>query len=275
MIVFPNCKINLGLRILRKRDDGFHELETIFYPIPVYDVLEILPLENQKKGVVQFQQSGFFIEGTEDQNLCVRAYRLLQETKQDIASVSIHLHKNIPMGAGLGGGSADGVFTLLALQSLFKLAISNTDNQKMALQLGSDCPFFLQQKPVIGLGRGEKLSPISLSLSGYHILLIHPGISISTAAAFQGVKPTTAGESLAHSILEPVEKWKDFIYNQFEETIFLRYPSLKTIKENLYNWGALYASMSGSGSTVFGIFPPDASKPAYEAYPWVQWRKFP
>lgn len=275
MIVFPNCKINLGLRILRKRDDGFHDLETIFYPIPVYDVLEILPLENQKKGVVQFQQSGFFIEGTEDQNLCVRAYRLLQETKQDIASVSIHLHKNIPMGAGLGGGSADGVFTLLALQSLFKLAISNTDNQKMALQLGSDCPFFLQQKPVIGLGRGEKLSPISLSLSGYHILLIHPGISISTAAAFQGVNPTTAGESLAHSILEPVEKWKGFIYNQFEETIFLRYPSLKKIKENLYNWGALYASMSGSGSTVFGIFPPDASKPACEAYPWVQWRKFP
>lgn len=275
MIVFPNCKINLGLRILRKRDDGFHDLETIFYPIPVYDVLEILPLKNQKKGVVQFQQSGFFIEGTEEQNLCVRAYRLLQETKQDIASVSIHLHKNIPMGAGLGGGSADGVFTLLALQSLFKLAISNTDNQKLALQLGSDCPFFLQQKPVIGLGRGEKLSPISLSLSGYHILLIHPGISISTAAAFQGVSPTTAGKSLAHSIQEPVEKWKGFIYNQFEETIFLRYPSLKKIKENLYNWGALYASMSGSGSTVFGIFPPDASKPACEAYPWVQWRKFP
>lgn len=275
MIVFPNCKINLGLRILRKREDGFHDIETIFYPVPVHDALEILPIQKDKDSSLQFEQTGLFIKGATQQNLCVKAYRLLQEIKPDLPPAYIHLHKNIPMGAGLGGGSADGVFTLLALQSLFEFSLSKQENEQIALELGSDCPFFLLQQAAWGLGRGEKLTPLPLSLSGYQILLIHPGISIATAEAFRGVSPRIEGEPLTNSILRPIEEWKTVVQNQFEETIFIKYPELKKIKSTLYKAGALYASMSGSGSTIFGIFPPDASRPTLEPYPWIQWKKIP
>ncbi len=275
MIVFPNCKINLGLRILRKREDGYHDLETIFYPIPVYDVLEVLPLENEKNGTVKFQQTGIYIEGETEKNLCVRAYRLMQKRIPDLPAVYLHLQKNIPTGAGLGGGSADGAFTLLALQSIFKLSIPNEEIAAMALQLGSDCPFFLVQKAALGEKRGEKLTPLSTSLSDYQILLIHPGFSISTAEAFEGVKPNSEGMQLSTLISQPVEKWKDVLHNQFEETIFLKFPALGKLKNNLYNAGAIYAAMSGSGSTIFGIFPPEANRPSMGDYSWMQWRKFP
>lgn len=275
MIVFPNCKINLGLRILRKRDDGFHELETIFYPTPVHDVVEILPLENEPCGTVQFKQTGITVQGPANQNLCVKAYQLLLEKTPTLPAVYIHLHKNIPLGAGLGGGSADGVFTLLALQKMFEISLPSAQNQAIALQLGSDCPFFLHQEAALGKGRGELLTPLSLTLLGFQMLLIHPGFSISTAEAFQGIKPTAEGDSLAETIKRPIEEWKDILVNQFEETIFLKHPELEKIKKNLYKMGALYAAMSGSGSTMFGIFPPTATKPEHEPYPWVQWKKIP
>ncbi|MBM3413837.1 MAG: 4-(cytidine 5'-diphospho)-2-C-methyl-D-erythritol kinase [Bacteroidetes bacterium] len=275
MIVFPNCKINLGLRILSKREDGFHQLETTFYPIPVHDVLEILPVGNKKKGTVKFTQTGFSVQGPDDRNLCVKAYRLLQEKKPSLPAAYIHLHKNIPTGAGLGSGSADGVFTLLALQNVFGLSLSMEENQQMALQLGSDCPFFLHQQAALGKGRGEQLTPLPLSLSGYQILLIHPGFSIATAEAFQGVTPANEGESLAVTSAKPIEEWKNIVHNQFEETIFLKHPELEKIKNNLYKMGALYAAMSGSGSTLFGIFQPTASRPVHDPYPWVQWKKIP
>ncbi len=275
MLVFPNCKINLGLRILRKRPDGFHDLETIFYPIPVVDVLEILPIESEKKGTIKFKQTGVVIQGQIEQNLCVKAYRLLQDKIPDLPSIYLHLQKNIPTGAGLGGGSADGAFVLQTLQEIFQLPLSKEQLMELALQLGSDCPYFLLQKPALGEGRGEKLSPLPISLSGYQILLIHPGFSISTVAAFQGVKPVINGTSLRESIFCPIEEWKDVIVNQFEETVFLRHPELARIKNELYDAGAIYASMSGSGSTLYGIFPPGVNKPQLNKYPWIQWRKIP
>lgn len=275
MLVFPNCKINLGLRILRKRPDGFHDLETIFYPIPVVDVLEILPIESEKKGTIKFKQTGVVIQGQIEQNLCVKAYRLLQDKIPDLPSIYLHLQKNIPTGAGLGGGSADGAFVLQTLQEIFQLPLSKEQLMELALQLGSDCPYFLLQKPALGEGRGEKLSPLPISLSGYQILLIHPGFSISTIAAFQGVKPVINGTSLRESIICPIEEWKDVIVNQFEETVFLRHPELARIKNELYDAGAIYASMSGSGSTLYGIFPPGVNKPQLNKYPWIQWRKIP
>ena len=179
------------------------------------------------------------------------------------------------MGAGLGGGSSDGAFMLKLLNDKYRLGIGEDHLRHYALQLGSDCPFFLVQKAALGEKRGENLTPLSTSLSGYQILLIYPGFAISTAEAFEGVKPNSEGVPLSTLISHPIEKWKDVLHNQFEETIFLKYPELEKLKNNLYNAGAIYAAMSGSGSTIFGIFPPEANRPSMGEYPWMQWRKFP
>lgn len=251
MIVFPNCKINLGLRILRKRNDSYHDLETVFYPLPFYDVLEIIQSEDKS---TSFTGSGLAIEVTGNDNLCIKAYELFKKDFPDLPALKIHLHKAIPSGAGLGGGSADAAFTLSLLNKKFNLNVSTGELINYALQLGSDCPFFIINKPCFATGKGEILEPIQTDLPAYNFVIINPGIHVSTAKVFTRVTPAVPAKSVKEIIQQPVETWKDELINDFEITVFDQYPEIKTIKEELYSKGAVYASLSGSGSTVYGIF---------------------
>ncbi|MFZ9695502.1 MAG: 4-(cytidine 5'-diphospho)-2-C-methyl-D-erythritol kinase [Chitinophagaceae bacterium] len=262
MIVFPNCKINLGLYIVNKRTDGYHDLETVFYPVPLKDALEIIPLSAEKKGTIEFTQTGLVIEGDPNNNICAKAYQLMQQHFPELPGLKIHLHKQIPMGAGLGGGSADGALLLATVNNKFNLEIAAEQLSKMALELGSDCPFFLYNKPCLAFGRGERLAPLDFTLADYKLVLINPGIPISTAQAFKGVSPQPNSLSLKEIIMSPPTSWKNKLKNQFEETVFPQFPSLKDLKEELYQLGAVYASMSGSGSTLYGIFEKTYSLPA-------------
>ena len=250
MIQFPNCKINLGLSILAKRADGYHELETVFYPIAVSDALEILPAAN-----LTMTQSGIAVPGDPAQNLCLKAYHLLKKDFPTLPTVQMHLHKNIPMGAGLGGGSSDGTAALVILNQQFDLGLNDQQLIDNASQLGSDCPFFVYNKACHAKGRGEILKPIALDLSNYQFLLVHPGIHIATAWAFQQLKPHTKSESIQSIIEKPITDWKNSLINDFEAPVFKAEPTLSVIKDQLYQLGAIYASMSGSGSSLFGIFP--------------------
>ena len=256
MIVFPNCKINLGLNIIRKREDGYHDVETVFYPIQINDVLEIIQSETKDSiEGVQFTSSGLTINGNTSGNLCVIAYQLLKKDFPSLPSVKMHLHKHIPMGAGLGGGSADGAFALKLLNDKFKLNLSKDQLINYALQLGSDCPFFILNKACHATGRGEILNPIEIDLSNYSFALIHPGIHIATPWAFQQIKPCVKEKTIAEIIKTPIHSWKETLINDFEKAVFEAYPNLKKIKNELYQQGAIYASLSGSGSSLFGIFP--------------------
>ena len=249
MISFPPCKINLGLNILAKRADGYHEIETCFYPVPWTDILEVIP-----SGSLTFSASGITIPGNEEDNLCLKAYHLLRE-KFDLPPVAIHLHKILPTGAGLGGGSADAAHTLRLLNTLFNLHLSVNQLREFAARLGSDCAFFIDDKPMLGRGRGELLEDIQVSLKGKCIVLVNPGIHVSTASAYSGVKPALHKKSVAdviHGGISP--SWQTELINDFEETVFKTHPAIQLIKEKLYSHGAFYASMSGSGSTVFGLF---------------------
>ena len=250
MIQFPNCKINLGLSILAKRADGYHDLETVFYPIAVSDALEILPTDK-----LILTQSGIAVPGDVAENLCLKAYHLLKKDFPQLPPVHIHLHKNIPMGAGLGGGSSDGTSTLLILNQQFSLGLNDHQLIDYAAQLGSDCPFFVYDKACHATGRGEKLTPIQLDLTNYQFLLVHPGIPVSTAWAFQQLTPHPKSESIQVIVKKPMSEWKDSLINDFEVHIFKSDPKLSEIKEQLYQLGAIYASMSGSGSSFYGIFP--------------------
>jgi 4-diphosphocytidyl-2-C-methyl-D-erythritol kinase len=249
MISFPHAKINLGLYIKSKRSDGFHNLETIFYPLPLRDVLEIVPSLNSR-----FVASGLNIPGDQDENLVLRAFRLLKTDYPSLPALEIYLHKAIPMAAGLGGGSSDAAEILIMINRLFDLQIPPARLFDYALSLGSDCPFFMQPAPCFASGRGEILEPLSLDLSGYSFLLVHPQICIETAWAFSRVLPAMPDYDLKAGILEPVINWKKTIHNAFEDPVFAAHPSLQKIKARLYHAGALYASMTGSGSTFFGIF---------------------
>ncbi|HYJ64206.1 MAG TPA: 4-(cytidine 5'-diphospho)-2-C-methyl-D-erythritol kinase [Parafilimonas sp.] len=251
MIVFPNCKINLGLNIISKRDDGYHNLETVFYPLPFYDVLEIIKSDNNKN---ELFISGIEIEGEQQNNLCLKAYNLLKKDFPDLPYVKIYLQKNIPAGAGLGGGSADGAFMLKLLNEKFNLNLSEIQLLHYALQLGSDCPFFIINKPCFAQQRGEVLEKIELDFSAYKILLINPQIYINTSWAFTQINLSAPSLSVKEIIQKPVSEWKQHLKNDFESTVFEAHPSIKKIKDNLYEMGATYAAMSGSGSTVFGIF---------------------
>ncbi len=261
MIQFPNCKINLGLSILAKRADGYHELETVFYPIALNDSLEILPADT-----LSLNQSGISVPGDPAQNLCLKAYHLLKKDFPQLPYVQMHLHKNIPMGAGLGGGSSDGTSALLILNKQFSLGLSDTQLIHYASQLGSDCPFFVYNKACHATGRGEILTPIQLDLSDYQFLLVHPGKHISTAWAFQQLTPHTKAESIQSIISKPIGEWKNNLVNDFEIPVFKADPTLSLMKEQLYKLGALYASMSGSGSSLFGIFP----KHQFEQAPTIE-----
>lgn len=257
MISFPNAKINLGLNIVRKRDDGYHDLETLFYPVAFRDALEILPASDPSEtpSGVRLHLSGKTVEGSPDKNICVKAWHLLKADFPDLPSIDLHLYKAIPMGAGLGGGSADGSFTLKMLNDLFDLGLTGASLEAYALKLGSDCPFFIRNTPCFASGRGESMIESSLDLSGYAFLLVHPGIHVSTAVAFSGVRPSVPQQSIADIVSMDVALWRGHLVNDFERTVFAAFPAIQTLRDSLYDAGAIYAAMTGSGSSVFGIFP--------------------
>ena len=255
MICFPSCKINLGLRITQKRADGFHALETVFFPISIKDALEIIIEPETSAAPITFTSSGLAINGDPSDNLCFKAYEILKKDYPTIPNIKMHLHKTIPMGAGLGGGSSDGAFTLVALNQLFNLEIPEQALLDYALQLGSDCPFFIINTPAFATGRGEILKPINVNLNGYSIVIVNPGIAISTKLAFSLITPKVPDTNMEAIICEPVTSWKEKLINDFEQPIFNSFPELANIKETLYQKGAVYASMTGTGSTVYGIFP--------------------
>ena len=254
MILFPNCKINLGLQVLQKRSDGYHDIATVFYPLPLKDALEIVALPNETNPTIH--NYGLEVKGAPADNLCIKAWHLLKKDFPDLPAVQIHLLKNIPMGAGLGGGSADGAFMLQLLNNKYHLGISDEKLIQYALQLGSDCPFFIINKPCYATGRGEIMEPLDINLSGYQLIIAKMDIHINTGWAFNNLhignlsKPSVVKEAIS----QPITSWKDTLVNDFENPVFEHYPAIKLVKENLYALGAVYASMSGSGSTVFGLF---------------------
>jgi 4-diphosphocytidyl-2-C-methyl-D-erythritol kinase len=263
MITFPNAKINIGLNIVEKRPDGYHNIETLFYPIPIKDALEIVPSNDKKHS---FHSYGIPV-GDPDKNLVMKALRLLEKDFH-IPGLEIHLEKAIPFGAGLGGGSADAAFMLKMLNEFSNLNLSDSQLEHYASKIGADCPFFIKNKPAFATGIGDLLEPVELSLKGYFLVLIKPDIHISTPEAYSLVSPRNPEISIKEWIKKPVKEWKNGIVNDFEKSIFAKYPVIAEIKEQLYDKGALYASMSGSGSSVFGIFDwqVDVSKDFKEFY---------
>lgn len=272
MLAFPACKINLGLQLTERRPDGFHNLLSVFYPVNWSDVLEIIPSQAARSSTatdsVQFSTSGLPIPGDPDpsRNLCVRAYTLLR-ADFDLPPVQMQLHKVVPIGAGLGGGSADAAATINLLNSQFSLGLSPAQCEAYARKLGSDCAFFVQNKPQYCVEKGDVFEPIDLGLSGYYIRLVYPNLAISTAEAYAGVTPRKPAVPLRTLIEAPIDQWRDTVHNDFEDSLFPKYPVLGRIKQQLYDDGALYASMSGSGSTIYGIFssPPDRTD-AFSGY---------
>lgn len=262
MIVFPNCKINLGLHILRKRGDGYHDLQTVFYPVPLQDALEVVRHPSPAADIA-YSGSGLVVQGKTSDNSCVKAYQLIKQDFPDLPPVKMHLHKTIPMGAGLGGGSADGAFTLVLLNRKFNLGIDEKGLVRYALQLGSDCPFFIKNTPSFATGRGEILEDCPVDLSPYLFILVNPGIHINTGWAFSQITPSAEKPLLKEIVQLPVALWKGRLTNDFEEPVSRHHPEIGRIKTKLYEGGAVYAAMTGSGSTIFGLFPKEA-KPAFD-----------
>ena len=253
MVLFPNCKINLGLNIIGKRPDGYHNLETVFFPVNIQDALEVIKSDNTKDEV-DISLSGVSIKGNHEDNLCFKAFALLKKDFPQLPAIMVHLHKTIPTGSGLGGGSANGASMLKLLNQKFALGLSTEQLLNYALQLGSDCPFFIINKPCFATGRGELLEPVSIDLSGYKFVFIIPDIHVSTSEVFSLIKPSPHSKSVKQVIQQPIETWKKELRNDFEEPVFEKYPELKSIKAKMYESGAIYASMSGSGGTVYGMF---------------------
>lgn len=254
MLYFPNAKINIGLNIIEKRDDGFHNIQSVMYPIALCDALEVIENTDTSPEQIVFTFSGIAIPGSMRDNLCYFAYHLIAND-YSLPNVKVHLHKHIPIGAGLGGGSADAAFFIRLLNDKFDLGISWGEMHHYARQLGSDCSFFISNKPAFAEDKGDQYESIKLDLGNYHIALIYPNIHINTAKAYSGVIPKQPVRSLENDIQTlPIEQWKNHIHNDFEDSIFIQFPELKKIKEQLYSLGAVYAAMSGSGSAVYGIF---------------------
>jgi 4-diphosphocytidyl-2-C-methyl-D-erythritol kinase len=256
MITFPFAKINLGLNIVSKRDDGYHNIETVFFPVHgLTDILEIVESDR-----FSFTQTGLHIDSATEDNLCVKAYHILKKDFK-LPPVSICLHKIIPAGAGLGGGSSDASSTLLVLNRIFGLDVPRQRLMSYAAMLGSDCAFFIDGIPSFASGRGEQLEHSDANIYGMYILLVKPDVHVSTARAYSGVVPKKPLLSLRETVTRPLQEWKEILTNDFEKNIFWQYPAIAAIKEKMYRQGALYASMSGSGATVFGLFrdEPDCS----------------
>ena len=262
MIVFPNAKINLGLNIIGKRKDGYHNIESVFYPIPLYDILEVIPTSNNEN---PFKLEVIGLPDDGKPNLVEKAYRALSKS-HPIPPIEVVLKKNIPFAAGLGGGSSDAAYMLKILSDLFINNINNNELHEIGKSIGADVPFFINNRPVFAEGIGTDFSDIELTLKGYYIALIKPNIAISTAEAYSGVTPAKPNYDLKETLKLPINKWKDVVKNDFETSLFPKYPRLKTIKEELYNIGAEYASMSGSGSSIFGIFKESPNREAIKKF---------
>lgn len=249
---FPICKINLGLYVIRRREDGYHDLETVFYPVPLHDNLSVAPLR-MSDAPYSLQVAGAAISGPADDNLIVRVYRQLSED-YPLPPLDIYLYKRIPMGAGLGGGSSDAAAMMCLLNDTFQLGMSIEEMQRRVARLGADCAFFIEGKPAFATGIGDQLSPINLSLKGWNLVLVKPDIFVSTKEAYGGIVPREPRVPLLQALAAPVEYWRTTVGNDFEDNVFRVHPEIAAIKATLYDMGATYASMSGSGSTVFGLF---------------------
>ena len=247
--------------------DGYHDISTIFYPIPLTDSLEVIT-DNTIEEPIIFTSSGLEVGANADENLCVRAFKILKSHYPQLPRVRMHLHKVIPTGAGLGGGSSDAAFALKLLNQKYQLGISVEKLKELALELGSDCPFFIENKASLATGRGEELLPVNIDLSNYRLVLVYPGIHISTAWAFSAVKTGMNESVLMHVHSVPVSSWKNLLVNDFEAPVFQEYPQIASVKENLYSHGAIFASLSGSGSVVYGIFDhsPDLQNVFYKSF---------
>lgn len=260
---FPNAKINIGLYVVEKRPDGYHNLETIFYPLPVCDKLVVEEVPHQKASC-SLVVEGIPVTIDQEDNLIVKAYRML-EKEFKLGHTAVQLTKTIPFGAGLGGGSSDAAFMLKSLNELYQLGLTAAELEEYAVQLGADCAFFIRNTPVFAGGIGNIFTPVELSLKGYQYLLVKPDVHVSTPEAYRGVKPRRPAFSLKESIQLPVEQWKERITNDFETSVFDRHPLIASLKEKMYAEGAVYATMSGSGSSVVGIFPDHQSLPEMPA----------
>lgn len=269
MIFFPNAKINIGLYITDKRKDGYHNLETIFYPISLTDILEI---RQDKRGQRIFNNTGIRLPGPVEQNLCYKAYQLVQH-HYSIPEINFHLHKIIPYGSGLGGGSSDASFTLKALNQIFHLNLRNDVLKSMAEQLGSDCSFFIDNKPSFAWEKGNKTETIHLSIKGLYLLLVIPDIQIDTKTAYKGIKPDKREKSLKEVVLnEPIENWNERVTNDFESNLLREYPLLEKIKQRMQEMGAVFTSLSGSGAAIYGIFreKPKVDKKLAQHFTWIE-----
>lgn len=254
MIVYPNAKINIGLNVVEKRPDGYHNLETVFYPINLQDALDIQEIEHDIPACgYKLKVTGTVLDGSPEDNLVVRAFKLLQKD-YDLPPVSIVLYKHIPTGAGLGGGSSDAAFSIKTLNERFSLGLTTEQMENYCTQLGADCPFFIKNQPVFATGIGNIFHPINLQLKSKHMVLVKPDIFVSTKDAYAKVPVQHPKHQLPELLAQPIETWKDTVVNDFELSVFPKYPEIAAIKDKMYDLGAIYASMSGSGSSVFGIF---------------------
>ncbi len=272
MLTFPNAKLNLGLYVTAKRPDGYHALETVFLPLPWADVLEVLPAP-KGQAAPSLTLTGRPIPGDVATNLCLKAYELLKTDFPQLPAVQMQLHKIVPIGAGLGGGSADAAFALRAIGEVFGLRLSTEQLESYARRLGADCAFFIKNQPCLALERGDVFEPISVDLRGTACVVVYPGLHISTAQAFVGIMPQAPRVPLRAALAQPLATWRDTIFNDFEKSLAPTYPVLADIKQQLYAAGAAYASLSGSGSAVYGLFPGAAEAPAL-AWPdeYLVWR---
>ena len=257
MITFPQAKINLGLNVVAKRADGYHNLETVFYPVPLCDALEVLPMDERFPSMFNcdLKVTGISVEGDEQKNLVVKAYDMLKLDYPDITRVHIHLYKAIPTQAGMGGGSSDCASMLLMINELAQLGLTQEQLIGRAARLGADCPIFIINRPAYAEGIGERLQPIDLDLSGWHLAVVRPDISVSTKEAFSLITPKHPVRNCRDIVANhPVEEWRNLLENDFEQSVFAIHPEIGEIKERLYELGATYSAMSGSGSAVFGLF---------------------
>ena len=256
MITFPIAKINLGLNVVEKRADGYHNLETVFYPVPIKDALEVQVMDDAFPSEVDcdLKVSNMLIEGDEQRNLVVRAYQLLKQDFPQLPRIHTHLWKGIPSQAGMGGGSSDCAYMIRLLNEMFQLQMSDSQMIDYAARLGADCPFFIKSTPCYAEGIGERMEAIALDLSDWYIGVVRPDIPVPTKEAFSRIHPHYPQKNCREVVKQPVESWKDGLINDFEESVFALHPEIGEVKERLYRMGATYAAMSGSGSALFGLF---------------------
>ena len=256
MITFPIAKINLGLNVVEKRPDGYHNLETVFYPVGIKDALEVFEMAPDFPSPVDcdLKVTNIHIEGDEQKNLVVRAYNLLKQDFPTLSRVHAHLYKGIPTQAGMGGGSSDCGYMITLLNEMFRLGLSEQQMIDYAARLGADCAFFISSRPAYAEGIGEKLQPIALDLSGWYIAVVRPAIPVPTKEAFSLITPHHPAKNCRDIVMQPVETWREELVNDFEQSVFALHPEIGAIKNRLYEMGAVYAAMSGSGSSLFGLF---------------------